>query len=330
MREVLFRASSVAVRRGSTHITLEDLVFLMRRNPVKVQRLIRYLGIKDTAASVNVASNPVDGGGNDSVGGGGNKTNRARRCKDFLNKIDTNGSLSRAAREEIADEARLERLRRLDRIARVLDERRYVEFSKARQAGFLGAKMRHQQRFHDWLTRDSQHWMPGDVRGVDKAGVEVFAYLAYETVGRLTEMSLTVRNEWERHNFQADYVQHSQKAGAVAFNPSFPNVQVKQPAANTTATSNNNNNNGNSNNNSNEPESPLRKRLKSTGNAATTTTPAKQQQQQPGLDLRHLQASHVREAFRRLTQLPGSAMGWGDRLDGRHQQCETQPPIIAL
>ncbi len=46
-----------------------------------------------------------------------------------------------------------------------------------------------------------------------------------------------------------------------------------------------------------------------------------------------IQAWHVREAFRRLTQLPRGPMssGWGgEKIDGRHQRCEAGPPIIAL
>ena len=61
------------------------------------------------------------------------KGGRVRRLKDFLSYIDTSGKLVKAGAEELEDTARLDRLRRLDRVARSLDERRYQEFARARQ-----------------------------------------------------------------------------------------------------------------------------------------------------------------------------------------------------
>ena len=82
MKEILYRATLTAERRGSPAIAMEDLVFLMRSSPIKVQRLLKYLAVKDMAASV--AGDRADG----IVA-----TKRVRRCKDFLFRIDTNGML---------------------------------------------------------------------------------------------------------------------------------------------------------------------------------------------------------------------------------------------
>ncbi len=84
------------------------------------------MGIKDTASSLQSSMAP---GGDQS----GDSGKRCKRCREFLELIDTNGLLSKAANEELPDEARLERLRRLDRVARTMDERRYADFSRARQ-----------------------------------------------------------------------------------------------------------------------------------------------------------------------------------------------------
>ncbi len=255
MRDILIAATGVAARRcGSTTATtaagaaapadapvvvsLEDLLFLMRRSPIKVQRLLRYLSIKDSSASLQSV---VPGGGNGNTGGSGEQQHlpesgrRAKRCRDFLSLIDTNGLLVAASNEELPDETRMLRLRRLDRISRSLDERRYAEFTRARQVGFLGAKMRQQQKFLEWLMKDSASWMPpgggigsGDAGcKIDRSGLEVLSYLAYETVGQIVEMSLLVRNESdEKLSGSSDPVRHSQRAGAAAVNPHFPNVQL--------------------------------------------------------------------------------------------------------
>ena len=45
---------------------------------------------------------------------------------------------------------KMERLKRLDRLSRDLDEPKYAEFTRARQVNFLGTKMRHLAKFNDW------------------------------------------------------------------------------------------------------------------------------------------------------------------------------------
>jgi hypothetical protein len=41
MSEIVTRASEIAQARGASEIGIEDLLFLMRRSPVKIQRLIQ-------------------------------------------------------------------------------------------------------------------------------------------------------------------------------------------------------------------------------------------------------------------------------------------------
>jgi hypothetical protein len=50
-----------------------------------------------------------------------------RRCREFLAQIDghPNGLLSRAANEQLVDEGRVERLRRLDRLSKDMVRRCY-------------------------------------------------------------------------------------------------------------------------------------------------------------------------------------------------------------
>ncbi len=95
MRDVLTAAAAVAARRLTTSaavvVSLEDLVFLMRRSPVKVQRLVKYLSIRDASS---VLQSVVPGGG-DHLGESGR---RAKRCREFLELIDTNGLLVKVSR----------------------------------------------------------------------------------------------------------------------------------------------------------------------------------------------------------------------------------------
>ena len=126
------------------------------------------------------------------------------------------------------------------------------------QVGFLSAKLHRQQqqnKFMDWLTRDAAAWMETGCK-IDRAGLEVLAYLAYETVGQIVELGLLVRNESDSRRA------HHHRSGAVSFNPHFPNVQLGHLIARSSSSSSSA---AGSNGRSppEEPESPLRKRLKS-------------------------------------------------------------------
>lgn len=45
MRTIVNKASQVAEERGSNVVIAEDFIFLLRKDKVKLQRLIKYLGI---------------------------------------------------------------------------------------------------------------------------------------------------------------------------------------------------------------------------------------------------------------------------------------------
>jgi hypothetical protein len=192
MRETLEKSANVARSRISNQIELEDVIFTMRSDPVRVQRLIKYLSVKDMASNTNANSKP-----NPLIAGEGN---RVRRCKEFLYNIDYEGGLlRRAADEELLDASRLERLKRLDRLARDLDARHYAEFTRARQVGFIGHKHRFSQKFYIWLTTDGtgRAILADDLVDmvIDQSALEVFGYLAHEAVGLLVDMALVVQQD---------------------------------------------------------------------------------------------------------------------------------------
>ena len=59
MTEILTKAIEVSYQRGSHGtVGVEDIAFLMRKNPLKVQSLYRHLSIKDMAGNVNVTGAP--------------------------------------------------------------------------------------------------------------------------------------------------------------------------------------------------------------------------------------------------------------------------------
>lgn len=318
MTEILFLASDVAQRRGAKMVSLEDIVFLMRKSPVKLQRLVKYLNIRDLSMNLLNNSSMVA-----SAAAADQPSKRVKRCRDFILKIDNNGMLEKAVNEELYDEVRMERLKRMDRLSRDLDERKYAEFTRARQVNFLDKKMKYPQKFMDWLTKDTAGWLQG--LKIDKSAMEIFSYLAYETVGHLVELALLVRREVEAEPWENRGGSQPQ-----AFNPAFPMVQISQlhskiGSGGGAATA--------------ADESPqLRKRLKSGtistgGGPSGSTNPDTAAGEASAVKLRMnpLDPAHVREAVRRLKHgVPRSAMAWFEKVDARHQSSQGTVPILVL
>ena len=104
-----------------------------------------------------------------------------------------------ALNDELPDEQRMERLKRIDRLSRDLDQRRYAEFTRARQVSFLGHNMKFASKFQEWiLTGISNNFSEVTMGGgtaqtlagattdqkvkMDRSGLEALAYLAYEVL----------------------------------------------------------------------------------------------------------------------------------------------------
>ena len=227
---------------------------------------------------------------------------------------------------------KMERLKRLDRLSRDLDEPKYAEFTRARQVNFLGTKMRHLAKFNDWLYRDLGGGQ-GQLPRADKSGLEVFSYFAYETVGHLVDLAMIVRKEelqgqLRGHGHIPDEVSRATRPGAL--NPSFPMVQV--PACRKLALVESDKSK------SKEPESPLKKRLKSgevkeeAGMDVSVDLEAMEAKDQDEAEVTSsgcVQPRHILEAYRRLGQWP-SFQRWYQRVDARHQRSEAGRPLLIL
>ena len=186
MRTIIKNACEVSDRRGNskkgTVISAEDFIFLLRKDKVKLQRLIRYLELKEFKSSINKAIEsdmPEDVLNSEQLEGSKNRG----PFQNFLNQIDNTGELLEDA--STVDEIKQQRCIRAEIMARSMDEARYLKFSKARNASFAN-KNRH--KFSDWLSPDS------DVT-ISKQGYTILGYLAYETVAQIVDLALLVRQD---------------------------------------------------------------------------------------------------------------------------------------
>lgn len=242
---------------------------------------------------------------------------RAKRCKDFLISIDSDGGLlTQALNDELHDELRTERLKRLDRLSRDMDERRYAEFTRARQVSFLDHNMKFASKFQEWILTGLRSAEPVVEDGeysfststssnnpkvkIDRSGLEALAYLAYETVGQIVEMALLVRRDIEA-GYSNDHGQGLESFGMdpvmrhsspIAYNTQFPMVQ--QPLSAT--------------------DDDQRRLLNLKEEDSVCTRP--------------IETSHIREALRRLTLRP-KPLQLFSRLQQRRDNTSLVP-IIAI
>lgn len=215
---ILHRAADVAHARGSKTLCFEDVLFLMKNEPVKVQRLVKYLTNKEVSSSLQSCVNgDISRDGKGKIG---------KRCQEFLEKIDSGGRLMAAFREEYVDQTYIERLVRNDQVTRGMDDKQYEEYCTARKVSFRGKySLKFQENLQNSLNR------LGLDQRLDKLFFTVMCYLAYETVGQLVETGLTVRQDtYNRLHSGANNIEAELNAGQRGAFPALDKSSPLNPA----------------------------------------------------------------------------------------------------
>ncbi|KAK7474800.1 hypothetical protein BaRGS_00033981 [Batillaria attramentaria] len=187
MASLLCQASDVAMTRGSRFVGLEDILFLLRKDKVKLRRLLRYLDLKDFKMAALKGALPEEEEGEVDVKPQIMKRRR-KVCYDFLASIDQTGELLALFDDPGVDLVKHERLVRAELMARGMDSQQYKEFCEARQANF--SRRYKSQRFKDWLMAG----VNVDIKPNPQA-LEVVSYLAYETVAQVVDLALVVKQD---------------------------------------------------------------------------------------------------------------------------------------
>uniref|UniRef100_H3CWV9 SPT3 homolog, SAGA and STAGA complex component n=1 Tax=Tetraodon nigroviridis TaxID=99883 RepID=H3CWV9_TETNG len=200
---MLHQACEGAVLRGSRVISAEDILFLMRKDKVKVARLLKYLQFRDYKSKL-LRSLEDDDLVSDTGGAGGSQR-RQRLAHDFLTWMDQTGDfLSLAERQEV-DPVKQERIERLERYTQSMDQAQYAEFCESRQLSFA----KKASKFRDWLDCSTLELKPNSL------AMEILSYLAYETVAQIMDLSLLVKQEMTvktspiSHVISASYIHYN-------------------------------------------------------------------------------------------------------------------------
>ncbi|KAJ9580746.1 hypothetical protein L9F63_024072 [Diploptera punctata] len=189
MRSMINHASDVAAMRGVKTIGLEEFIFLMRKDRVKLHRLLKYMDMKDVK---NKVTGILDEDAEDPELALDTPNRKLSQiCMDFLSSIDSTGELIHTG-DLPADIVKYERQVRAERTSRTLDRRSYVEFVNARCSSFTN--MRSGSKFRDWLqlNADGSH---SELPKITNNAYDLLGYLAYETVAQLVDLALLVRQD---------------------------------------------------------------------------------------------------------------------------------------
>ncbi|KAK0499603.1 TFIID domain-containing protein [Armillaria luteobubalina] len=200
LMELIVQARALAVRRGARYLTTEDLIFLIRHDRGKVNRIRTYLSWKD------VRRHAKDSGG-DVV-----EINLPAKAQKITIKLPWEittiysevlkqsgyQSDDEEGEDDIeAHEASMQLLKEADDATRQMTREEYQHYSDCRQASFTRRKVK---RFREFLNLPPHL----DLKANDDT-VDIVGFLAFEMVRSLTLAGLSVKKSLEESSVLEEY-----------------------------------------------------------------------------------------------------------------------------
>lgn len=212
--EILLQATKTAASRGTRSIASEDVIFLIRHDKAKVNRLITYLSWKD----VRKNTKDQEGGGTEGLieadgaaaasAPGANPANDQSKMITRYKKLKirlpweiqfmfSEQHIETAEEaEEVDDEkkaatiASLKRLKMADDRTKNMTKEEYVHWSECRQASFTFRKAK---KFREWaqITQICESRPNDDV-------IDILGFLTFEIVCSITEEAMAIKTAEEK------------------------------------------------------------------------------------------------------------------------------------
>ncbi|TFK72039.1 TFIID-18kDa-domain-containing protein [Pluteus cervinus] len=212
--ELIFQARALSVRRGARYLSAEDLIFLIRHDRGKVNRLRTYLSWKDVRKHANAKDGAGDAAGGVEVenledGADDKLTAKAQKItiklpweittiySEVLRQAGHQSDDEEDEDDIEAHEASIQRLREADEATRQMTREEYQHYSDCRQASFTYRKAK---RFRDFLNLPPQL----DLKANDDT-IDIVGFLAFEMVRSLTLAGLSVKKSLEESYLREDY-----------------------------------------------------------------------------------------------------------------------------
>lgn len=232
--EMIIQSRRLSQRRASKYLSPEDLIFLIRYDRAKVNRLRTYLSWKDVRKNAKDSGDSAGGAGgaNDidtmddptSIDGPGMKAAKMKiRLPWEISSVYSEHvlALPNADGEEDEDdddleahEASMQRLKDADEATRRMTRDEYVHYSECRQASFT---FRKSKKFREFINASAYL----DVKPNDDI-IDILGFLAFEVVRELCLGAVAIKKSLEEQRaarIRADALQQQQKQQTGASNP---------------------------------------------------------------------------------------------------------------
>ncbi|CAL4125292.1 unnamed protein product, partial [Meganyctiphanes norvegica] len=214
----LHQANDIAEQRGARNIGPEDILFIMRKHPLKLQRLVQYMGVRDQYQRLRNAasssSSDLSETGSDIVGS--TEVSRKKVCVEFLKSIDQCGQYEGIYNVSLYDQVVAERRHRANAMTQGMSTQRYLEYCEARRASFYPRLK--VNKFREWLLNDDTL----DIK-LSQHVLEMLNFLAYETVAQVVDLALLVKRDARVNNNDM-----SRYRAPTSMNPDYPCVFIHQ------------------------------------------------------------------------------------------------------
>ncbi|KAI0700618.1 TFIID-domain-containing protein [Cytidiella melzeri] len=203
--ELILQARPLASRRGARYLAAEDLIFLIRHDRAKVNRLRTYLSWKEVRKHAKDSSG--DGGAQEvdipEDGADDKLTQKAQKITiklpwELLTMFqDVLPQDEEEDEDDIeAHEASIQRLKEADDATRQMTREEYQHYSDCRQASFTYRKAK---RFKEFLNLPPHL----DLKANDDT-IDIVGFLAFEMVRSLTLAGLEVKKSLEESYLRDD------------------------------------------------------------------------------------------------------------------------------
>ncbi|GAA5911752.1 hypothetical protein JCM8208_005588 [Rhodotorula glutinis] len=203
MAELVTQARAQATRRATRTIAVEDLVFLVRHDRAKVNRLRSYLSWRDVRRKLkepNEADDEIDGMeepvSDKTLKVVKNTVRLSWELSDaWVDYLGGDDHESHEDHEADAYEVNKQRLREADEVTSRMSRDEYEVYAQARQASFVYKKSK---KFRDFLSLPS---LLDTVAPLSDEVMDVLGFLAYECVRALCDAGVAhgrVEREAER------------------------------------------------------------------------------------------------------------------------------------
>lgn len=211
--EILLQATKTAGLRGTKSIAPEDVIFLIRHDKAKVNRLRTYLSWKDvrknakdqesggTESLIESTENSNTNSTNNSSNDSSKMLSKYKKSKirlpwelqfmfseQHLETVEENEQVDED--EKAATIASLKRLKMADDRTKNMTKEEYVHWSECRQASFTFRKAK---RFREWASISQIC----DSRPNDDV-IDILGFLTFEIVCSLTEEAMTIKHSEEK------------------------------------------------------------------------------------------------------------------------------------